>query len=383
MNRLSVRLVLSHALVAVFGAVATLLVVRSLAPTLFDREMMRGGHGLGPGPGQGQGMGPGRMQGSGWLAQPGLRQQFAGAIDQALLVGAIAGIVAGTVLGIFVAYRLIRPLRDLRVATREMASGRYDVPVSVPAVTELAELAEDVNSLGRELAETEARRVRLLGELAHEMRTPLTVIDGYVEGMIDGVLPATASELGQVSEEVRRLRRLSDDLSSLSRAEEGRLALNRQELDLGEVARGASERMRPQFVDADVTLTVDLPMALPVEADPDRVAQVVTNLLGNALRATPPGGTVGVRAAREGDFAVLEVTDSGEGIAPGELERIFERFYRVPGRRSDDHDTGSGIGLTIARGIARAHGGDLEAASPGRGRGSTFTLRVPLSTTRA
>jgi histidine kinase len=92
---------------------------------------------------------------------------------------------------------------------------------------------------------------------------------------------------------------------------------------------------------------------------------------------------VGVRAAREGDFAVLEVTDSGEGIAPGELERIFERFYRVPGRRSDDHDTGSGIGLTIARGIARAHGGDLEAASPGRGRGSTFTLRVPLSTTRA
>lgn len=372
MNRLSVRLVLSHATVAILGAAATFLVVRTLAPTLFDEQMMRTNQGTGSGYRGGQGMTPGQMG-----AGQALRAQFAAAVDQALLVGAVVGVLAGTAFGIYVAYRLVRPLRDLRQATRAMARGRYDTPVATPGVAELAGLADDVNSLGRQLAETEARRVRLLGEVAHELRTPLTVIDGYVEGMIDGVLPTTAAELGQVSEEVRRLRRLSEDLSALSRAEEGRLSLVRRDLDLAEVARAASERMRPQFEDAGVRLTVDVPAPLAINGDPDRLSQVVTNLLGNALRATPAGGTVGVRGSHEGDQAVLAVTDSGEGIAEADLDRIFERFYRVAGRRTDEHDTGSGIGLTIARGIARAHGGDLAAASPGRGQGATLTLRLP------
>lgn len=369
MNRLSVRLIVSHVAVALMGTLVTLLVVRLLAPTIFDREMMRGGQGHG----MGQGGGPGSGSGAGIA----LRQQFAAAVDQALLVGALVGIVVATALGIFVAYRLVRPLRDLRAATREMARGRYDVPVTVPRINEFADLADDVNSLGRQLTQTEARRVRLLGELAHEMRTPLTVIDGYVEGMIDGVLPTTAVELGQVGEESRRLRRLSDDLSALSRAEEGRIDISLREVDLTDVTRAATERVRAQFDDADVRLVVDVPDPIPIDADPDRIAQVITNLLGNALRATPPGGSVGVRTHRDGDLAFVEVADTGEGIAPEDLERVFERFYRVPGRRGDAHDSGSGIGLTIARGIARAHAGDLTVASPGRDSGSTFTLRLP------
>lgn len=376
-GRLSARLVASHAVVALLGAVATFVIVRTLAPPLFDQSMRMGTGGFGggfgtPGGGMGQGGGPGAAQA--------LRTQFASAVDQALLVGALVGVVAATVLGVVLAHRLVRPIAALRRATDELARGRYEVAAPASGITELAELASDVNSLGRQLAETEARRVRLLGEVAHELRTPLTVIDGYVEGMIDGVLPTTASELGQVSEEVRRLRRLADDLSALSRAEEGRLGLALRDVDLSGVASTAAERMRPQFEDAGVTLVVanaGAADALPTRADPDRIAQVVTNLLGNALRATPPGGRVTLRTSRVRDRATVAVTDTGEGLAEADLERVFERFYRVPGRRADAHDTGSGIGLTIARGIARAHGGDLVAASDGPGRGATFTLELP------
>lgn len=369
MNRLTFRLVVSHALVAVLGGVATFAVVRWLAPALFDQSLR-----LNPNPGSGR-FGGGQGQGPGQV----LREQFATAVDQALLIGAVIGVLAAAVLGAVLAYRLVRPLATVRAATREMAKGRYDVPVPIPAEAELAELATDVNTLGKALAETEARRVRLLGEVAHELRTPLTVIDGYVEGMIDGVLPVTETELGQVSEEVRRLRRLSDDLSALSRAEEGRLELSVKQVDAGVVTVAATTRLRPQVEDAGLSLIVEpAPAPLPVQADPDRIAQVVTNLIGNAMRATPAGGSITVRCNAEDGAAVLQVTDTGEGLEPADCDRVFERFYRVPGRRTDGHDTGSGIGLTIARGIARAHGGDIVATSSGKGRGATFTVRLPL-----
>lgn len=363
MNRLVVRLVASHVLVALLGAAATFLIVRQLAPALFD-ESIRMGRGMTPGMGQGQA----------------LREQFASAVDQALLVGSIIGAVAAALFGALAAYALIRPLGRLRSATREMAKGRYAVPVPVPRERELAELVTDVNTLGEALATTEARRMRLLGEVAHEMRTPLTVIDGYVEGMIDGVIASTPLELGQVSEEVRRLERLSENLSALSRAEEGRIELTVRRVDLRELAAQAAERLRPQAEDSGLELAVETgAAALPVEVDVDHVAQVVTNLVGNAMRATAEGGRVTVSTRLEPGHAVLSVSDTGEGLEPDDLERVFERFYRVPGRRRGEHDTGSGIGLTIARGIVRTHGGELVADSPGLGRGATFTARLPLA----
>ncbi|GAA4399331.1 ATP-binding protein [Fodinibacter luteus] len=360
MNRLAVRLVLSHVLVAVLGGLTTFLVVRALTPELFDRMM-------GQGPMMGRGGG-----GS-------LRGQVADAVTQALLVGTVVGVAAATGFGVLAAGRLVRPLRRLGEATREIAAGRYDVHAVRPQEHELAVLADDVNTLGAALAETEARRVRLLGEVAHEMRTPLTVIDGSVEGMIDGILPATPERLGVVSDEVRRLRRLSDDLSTLSRTEEGRLGLVPVPADLREVVSGAVERLRPQVEDAGLALGVRMPpQPVVVVVDPDRVAQVVRNLVGNAVRATPAGGRIDVEVAVGPRSATVAVRDTGEGLAPEDLERVFERFYRVPDRRRDVADTGSGIGLTIARGILRAHGGSLDARSPGRGGGATFTARLPL-----
>ena len=365
MNRLSVRLVLSHLIVALLGGAATFLVVRVLTPAIFDRQMGMAGYGP--------------MMGQGNQANQGaLRTQVADAVTQALWFGLLVGVLAAAAFGVLAATRLVHPLSRLSETTRQIAAGRYDVHVERPQELELAELADDVNTLGRALADTEARRTRLLGEVAHEMRTPLTVIDGYVEGMIDGVLPTDPEGLGKVSDEVRRLRRLSDDLSALSRAEEGRLALSLREVDLAGVVAGAVERLRPQAEDAGLRLSVTAPPGpVPLLADADRLAQVVTNLVGNAVRATPEGGSIDIAVLVDERSRRVVVTDTGEGLDPADLGRVFERFYRVAGRRGEHEGGGSGIGLTIARGIVRAHGGELTATSEGRGHGARFTVVLP------
>jgi histidine kinase len=388
-------LFVSYLAVVAVGLLTSYLMVRLLAPTLFEHRMADGephvpGMGWGPdqgagqGPGQGQGMGPGR----------GLRAAFVSALNAALLLGTAASTLLAGAVAVLVTRGVVRPLRAVREATRRIAAGRYDTRVAPPGEPELAALAGDVNTLARALADTETRRIRLLGDLAHEMRTPLTVLDGYVEGIIDGVFPADPPTLAALAEELRRLHRLAEDLSALSRIQEGALALRLTPLDLADLVRRTAGRLAPQFADAGVDLEVvgqetagrgvgqetagpdtgTGPVA-PVVGDGDRLAQVLTNLLGNALVATPSGGRVVVRVLPDGDPVEVTVTDTGVGLAEGETERVFDRFHRAAGaiRRS----SGSGIGLTIARDIARAHGGELAARSPGPGRGATFTLRLP------
>ncbi len=365
--RLPWRLFISYALVIAIGAAVAYVTVRLLAPTFFDHDMnmIGGGH---------MGMGPGGQGGTAASVQ----SAFGSALATALLLGMLASVAAAALAAAFVTRRLVRPLNAVRAATRLIAAGRYQTSVPVPHEPELAGLAGDVNTLAARLADTETRRTRLLGEVAHEMRTPLTALEGYMEGLIDGVFAAEPEVLGAASDELRRLRRLADDLSALSRAEEQRLDLHPAGTDLADLTRRAASRLAPQFSDSHVTLTVQATGALPVRADPDRITQVLTNIIGNALTATPAGGSVTVQTRVNGRSAQAVITDTGAGLAAGDLERIFERFYRAPGqpRRS----SGSGIGLTIARNIARAHGGDVTAASPGPGHGATFTLALPLRT---
>ena len=364
---LPVRLFISYAAVIVIGAAVTYVTVRLLAPTLFDQHMnMLGGDHMG--------MGPGGQSGTAGSAH----SAFISALTTALLVGVLASVAAAGLAAAFVTSRLLRPLNAVRAATRRIAAGHYQASVPVPEVPELAALAGDVNTLAAALASTEARRTRLLGEVAHEMRTPLTALGGYVEGLIDGVFAPEPEILGAVSDELRRLGRLADDLSALSRAEEQRLELHPADADLAGLARRAAGRLAPQFADRHVTLAVHAAGLLPVRADPDRITQVLTNIIGNALAATPAEGAVTVRARAAGKRAEVSVTDTGAGLAASDLERVFERFYRASGqpRRS----SGSGIGLTIARNIARAHGGEVTASSPGPGRGATFVLMLPLRT---
>jgi histidine kinase len=304
------------------------------------------------------------------------RSAFESALTTALLLGTVASVVAAVIAAVIMTRRLVRPLSAVRSATRLIAAGRYEANVPVPRDPELAMIAADVNTLAARLADTEAHRSRLLGEVAHEMRTPLTALDGYMEGLIDGVFAPEPEVLSAASDELRRLRRLADDLSALSRAEEQRLDLKISDTDLAALADTAASRLAPQFSGAGVTLRVEAGPPLPVRADPDRITQVLTNIIGNALTATPEGGRVTVRARANGRQAQVAVSDTGVGLAAADLERVFERFYRAPGQQR--RAPGSGIGLTIARNIARAHGGEITAVSAGPGTGATFSLVLPL-----
>lgn len=361
--RLSLRLFISYAAVVVIGAGVAYLTIRILAPRLFDQQlvMMNGaGHAM-------------SMANS---STSGLHAAFQSSLTTALIVATLASITVAGLVAALVTRRLLHPLDAVRSATRAIAAGSYQGRVPIPAEPELAALAVDVNTLALALADTESRRLRLLGEVAHEMRTPLTVLDGYVEGLIDGVFTPGPETFASLSQELRRLHRLAQDLSSLSRVEEQRHDLHAIDADLADLARQAAARLDPQFQDTGVALTIDADRRLPVRADPDRITQILTNLLGNALLATPAGGRVTVTAAAVAGHAQVDVADTGTGLVPEDLDRVFERFYRVPGqsRRS----TGSGIGLTIARGIARAHAGDITATSAGKDCGSIFTLLLPL-----
>ncbi len=355
-RRLDVRLFASYALVAlaVFGAFAV--TVRIVAPARYDDDIKS-------------------SAGSGKEAHS--HTVFVNSLDASLWIALLASLGAAAIVSTLVARRIVRPVRDVRDATRRLANGHYDERVTEPAELELAELAHDVNRLAVALETTERRRARLVSEVAHEMRTPLTTIEGYVEGMLDGVFEPNEETLTAVGEETSRLHRLASDLAELSRSEEGAVALHLRVDDLGALATTTVRRLRPQFDEKGVTLELHEGPPLPVEMDPDRIAQVLTNLLGNALTYTPTGGRVQVGARRDHGRAVVSVQDSGIGLSAEDVDLVFDRFYRVHGPRRPAG--GSGIGLTIARGLARAHHGDVEVTSPGVGAGSVFTLTLPIA----
>ncbi|MGN9780523.1 sensor histidine kinase [Nonomuraea sp. ZG12] len=296
----------------------------------------------------------------------------------ALAIGVIAALVLSLVFSRF----LLRPLRQVSAATHRLADGHYGDVLTLPREPGLAALVEDVNRLAAALADVERRRARLVSEIAHEMRTPITILSGQIEGMADGIFTPDDAMFASLSDDLIRLRRLTDDLSNLSRVEEGAFTLRNSLTDVTALTRSTAERLRPQFDDGQVTLAVTPGPPVMAMLDSGRVAQVLVNLLGNALRACDPGGRVSV-TVRTGEgpapHAEITVQDDGVGIAAHDLTRIFTRFERVehPGRPAPAG--GSGIGLTIARGIAHAHGGVITATSPGPGRGSTFTVRLPLT----
>jgi histidine kinase len=221
--------------------------------------------------------------------------------------------------------------------------------------------------------------MELIGDVAHELRTPLASIRSSMEGLVDGVLPAEPETYLSVEREASRLQRLVRDLEELSRAEAGQIALDLQPVLLGDLVKAVAERLALQFEDKGVTLEVNVSASpLPVKVDSSRITQVLTNLLGNALQYTPESGRVTVGTWAEGPEALVSIHDTGIGIAREHLPHLFERFYRVDKSRSRAGG-GSGIGLTIARHLIEAHGGLIWAESEGPGQGSTFTIALPLA----
>jgi signal transduction histidine kinase len=308
-----------------------------------------------------------------------LDENFHAAVNEILVVAALAAFLAAVAVSIFTARRIVGPLQVMMRASQRIAAGDYHQRVQVPRQDELGSLAQAFNRMAETLERTEQRRMELIGDVAHELRTPLSSIKGIMEGLVDGVLTAEPTTFLLVQREVARLQRLVHDLEELSRAEAGQVPLDLRAVAPTDLARAAADRLRPQFEDKSVNLNLDLPADLPqVRADPSRIIQVLLNLLGNALQFTPPSGHVTVRAWRDGREVVIIVQDTGIGISAEHLPHIFERFYRVDKSRSRPGG-GSGIGLTIAKHLVEAHGGRIWAISSGPGQGSTFSFTLSIA----
>jgi signal transduction histidine kinase len=275
--------------------------------------------------------------------------------------------------------RIVAPLRRLASASRRLADGHYAERVPVPSNDELGDLARSFNAMADALEATERRRRELIGDVAHELRTPIATLEGYLEGLLDGVVEPGPPTWSRLHGEAGRLRRLVDDLQELSRAEARQIPLVMRPTDSAEIAREAVDRLSVSFAEKGLEMRSDVPARLPqVQADPDRAIQVLSNLLSNALRYTPVPGHVELSVKPVGGAVEFNVVDSGLGITADELSHVFERFYRVDKSRSRALG-GSGIGLTIAKALAEGMGGQIRAASAGPGKGSTFTFALPIA----
>ena len=264
------------------------------------------------------------------------------------------------------------PVGDLVEAAGRVESGELGVTVTESGPREIRSLARAFNAMSRRLAATNDERRRLLADVSHELRTPLSVIQGTVEGMIDGVYEPTPARLEPILEEVRILERLVEDLRTLSLADAGQLALHLAHVDLAALAGEVVAAFGDNAARGGIELTgPNAPTPVEGAVDEVRMRQVIGNLVANALRATPRGGTVRVGLAREPGFAILTVADTGSGMDPQLAARAFERFSRAPG------SPGSGLGLPIVRELVRAHGGEVALASQ-PGAGSTVTVRLPI-----
>ncbi len=357
------KLLLSYLVIVLVGVTVLAVTARLSAPTALDRHMAIM-----------QSMMP---QGAGMMGD--LRDNFTAAVNEVLVVAAVAAIVAAVMVSIFTARRIIGPLHAMTEASQRIASGDYHQRVYMPGADELGILAHSFNQMAGTLEQVEQRRVELIGNVAHELRTPLSSIRSTMEGLVDGVLPAETATFLSVQHEVTRLQRLVRDLEELSRAEAGQIPLDLLLNDPGPLIRTAADRLRMQYDDKGVRLEVDTPPSLPaVRMDTARITQVLVNLLGNALQYTPAGGSVTVNARAEAHEVLFSVCDTGLGISAEHLPHVFERFYRVDRSRSRAGG-GSGIGLTISQYLVEAHGGRIWASSPGIGQGSTFTFSLPLA----
>ncbi|MFF9626690.1 ATP-binding protein [Streptomyces griseosporeus] len=330
----------------------------------------------------------------------GVRDEAPPTLAAAPTVAVASGVALAVILGaLLLARGVLRPVRELTLAAQELGEGDLGrrVPVAGraggsgegrlserspgPPRDEIARLAAAFNRMAGSLQAGEERQRRLTGDIAHELRTPLANLRGYLEALRDGVVEPTPELLASLHEEALLQQRIVDDLQDLALAEAGALTYHRRTTDLRELLRTARTAHRARAEAAGVDVTVEAGGPVSVHADPDRLRQVVANLVGNALRATPPGGTVTLALRRDGERAVVEVRDTGTGIAAEDLPYVFDRFWRADPARGRTTG-GSGLGLAVARQIVLDHGGTIGVDSA-VGAGTTVTVALPTGGTGA
>ena len=299
-----------------------------------------------------------------------------------LALAPTAAVAAGVALvvilgGLLLSRAVLRPVRALTLAAKGLGEGDLGRRVPASGRDEIAQLGGAFNRMADSLQASEEHQRRLTGDIAHELRTPLANLRGYLEALRDGVVEPTPDLLESLHEEALLQQRIVDDLRDLALAEAGALAYHHTGVDLHELLETSHRAHLPQARTAGTMLTLQAPHPVYVRADPDRLRQVVGNLLGNALRATAPGGTVTLALLRRGERAVVEVRDTGTGIVADALPRLFDRFWRADASR-DRATGGSGLGLSISRQIVTDHGGTIEVRSA-VGAGTTFAVVLPAA----
>lgn len=291
-----------------------------------------------------------------------------------ILWGSLGALLIAVSMGGFIAKTLTRPLRKLTEATQDVARGNLGRQVEIESKDELGDLARSFNHMSSDLAQSVNLRRQMTADIAHDLRTPLSVILGYTEALDEGVLPPSAETYAILHDEARHLSRLVDDLRTLSLAEAGELRLERSPTSPADLLGRVAAAHKVQADHAGVTLVVDASPNLPtMQVDAERFAQVLHNLVSNALRYTPNGGTITLGARQQIDGIALTVRDTGAGIAAEHLPFVFERFYRADAARQQTGE--SGLGLPIAKSIVEMHGGTITVASE-VGTGTIFTIHL-------
>jgi signal transduction histidine kinase len=298
-------------------------------------------------------------------------------VNRAIWLAALGASAAAIVVGGLLAYGLVKPVRALTSAAEAIAQGQLSRRVAAQPNDEIGDLAAAFNAMARSLENAERLRRELTADVAHELRNPIAVLQGNLEAVIDGVLPPTPDNLQPLLAQTQVLARLVDDLRTVALAEAGHLSLQREPADPAALAQAAVSQFQAQAEAAGVALNVETASGMPtLLLDHQRIGQVLSNLLSNALRHTPRGGRVVCRVVGDRERVEFRVEDTGSGIPPEALPHIFERFYRADGSRARA-EGGTGLGLTIAKQLVEAHGGRISARSePGRGTAVVFSLPV-------
>lgn len=353
------RLLVAQALLLLAGALTTWLVASFVGPSIFHDHLLEAGS----------------SHDAEQLVH--VERAFRDSLLIAMGVALFVSVLTAWLVTAWFTRRVRRSTEAVVDTARDIAAGEYEARIDATGLgSEFDQMGSTINELAGRLADTEATRRRLLSDLGHELRTPLATVEMQLDAVEDGIRPLDESTMAVLRSNTTRLRRLADDIAAVSRAQEQRLDLRLEACDLVDLAARSVAERAGAFDDKGVTVRVDHHGSVESQVDPQRMAQVLSNLLSNALRHTHSGGTVIVSVGRRRDAAVIEVQDDGDGIDAADLPLVYERFFRSDPARGR-HEGGSGIGLTISRSIVEAHGGRISTFSAGPGSGSRFTIALP------
>ncbi len=306
-----------------------------------------------------------------------LQKTFINSVNKSVLTGGIIAGIVGIVLALLFSRNIIKPIRELTEATKKMQEGELDQRVDTSAGGEIGNLGESFNELARRLKEQKTLREEMVSDVAHELRNPLSNIQGYLEGLKEGMIEPTSQVFETLHQQSLVLKRLVNDLRDVNRAKAGKLNLDKKLIVLEDIISREIKALKAQAKEEEVKLDKDLNGPNLLKADPERISQVIRNLLDNAITHTPDGGKIKISTSTASGEVTTAVSDDGSGIPEEDLPYIFDRFYRVDKSRSRGTG-GTGLGLTIAKEIVESHGGRMTAESS-NGEGSTFEFTLPLS----